>query len=269
MPGSNSEDEDDDIRNYKKRRMAQMQGQRGGPQQQSPPSSSPGGPPEVLDQVRSTLKLKQQQKAIIESRQGSQPQSSSQQQGGSKPSSSNGGNQPITETTPSGLSVFHGSASFASLNRRPQPSPKNPKNAKSLTIFAPSYSESSLSIHSAPLQPSQSHQAMSMNPRTSQPLRQHPHPYAQHTGTFQQPLRSPRAVGHSKKPSRVTIRQPENRYACCPRLLVVHATIYSLMLTLILVNVASQFWNITGSDFVFAHWSIAFAINVSTDTLSF
>ena len=214
MPGSNSEDEDDDIRNYKKRRMAKMQGQRGGPQQQSPPSSSPGGPPEVLDQVRSTLKLKQQQKAIIESRQGSQPQLPSQQHGGIKPNSSNGGNQPITETTPSGLSVFHGSASFASLNRRPQPSPKNPKNAKSLTIFAPSYSESSLSIHSAPLQPSQSHQAMSMKPRTSQPLlqRQHPHPYAQHSGAFQQPLRSPRTSGHSKKPSRVTIRQSDHRY---------------------------------------------------------
>ncbi|KAG0043874.1 hypothetical protein BGZ83_010942 [Gryganskiella cystojenkinii] len=218
MPGSNSEDEDDDIRNYKKRRMAQMQGLRGS-QQQSPPSTSPGGgPPEVLDQVRSTLKLKQQQKAIIESRQGSsqQPQqqssTSQQQQQGSKPNSSNGGNQPVTETTPSGLSVFHGSASFASLNRRPQPSPKNPKNAKSLTIFAPSYSESSLSIHSAPLQPSQSHQAMSMNPRTSQPLRQHPHPYALHTGGFQQPLRSPRTVGHSKKPSRVTVRQPDNKY---------------------------------------------------------
>ncbi|KAI7829610.1 hypothetical protein BC939DRAFT_387797, partial [Gamsiella multidivaricata] len=46
-------------------------------------------------------------------------------------------------------------------------SPKNPKNAKSLTIFAPSYSDSTLSIHSAPLQPSQSHQAMSMGPLPS------------------------------------------------------------------------------------------------------
>ncbi|KAF9930014.1 hypothetical protein BGZ67_006016 [Mortierella alpina] len=228
MPGSNSEDEDDDIRNYKKRRMVpgMSQAQRGSAHQHSPPSTSPGPQPEVMDQVRSTLKLKQQQKAIIESRQNAhhqgghgqqqpssqhqqhQPSSSSSQlSSGGRPSSSNGNSQPVTETTPSGVSVFHGSASFAS---RPQPSPKNPKNAKSLTIFAPSYSESSLSIHSAPLQPSQSHQAMSMGLRTSQPLlpRHQHHPYAPHAGSYQQPLRSPRTAGHAKKSSRATLRQP-------------------------------------------------------------
>ncbi|KAF9185810.1 hypothetical protein BGZ50_002850 [Haplosporangium sp. Z 11] len=225
MPGSNSEDEDDDIRNYKKRRMVPglAPHQKGGSRQHSPPSTTPGAQPEVMDQVRSTLKLKQQQKAIIESRQnaqhgGSMPQQQQQQQQqpspqqqptNTKPSSSNGNNQPVTETTSSGLSVFHGSASFASLNRRAQPSPKNPKNAKSLTIFAPSYSESSLSIHSAPLQPSQSHQAMSMGLRTSQPLlpRHQHHPYAPHTGSYHQPLQSPRTAGHAKKSSRVTLRQ--------------------------------------------------------------
>jgi hypothetical protein len=112
--------------------------------------------------------------------------------------------------------VFHGSASFAALNRRPLTSPRNPKNAKSLTIFAPSYSDSSLSIHSAPLQPSHGHQAMNMNPRTSQPIRNHtqhqPHPLSQHqhqgqlTGTIPQPLRSPRTAGHVKKLSRATLR---------------------------------------------------------------
>ncbi|KAF9284798.1 hypothetical protein BGZ68_004380 [Mortierella alpina] len=225
MPGSNSEDEDDDIRNYKKRRMVQgmSQGQRGSAQQHSPPSTSPGPQPEVMDQVRSTLKLKQQQKAIIESRQNAHQQgghgqqqqhqpssSSSQQSSGGRPSSSNGNGQAVTETTSSGVSVFHGSASFASLNHRSQPSPKNPKNAKSLTIFAPSYSESSLSIHSAPLQPSQSHQAMSMGLRTSQPLlpRHQHHPYAPHASSYQQPLRSPRTAGHAKKSSRATLRQP-------------------------------------------------------------
>ena len=229
MPGSNSEDEDDDIRNYKKRRMVpgMSQAQRGGAQQHSPPSTSPGPQPEVMDQVRSTLKLKQQQKAIIESRQNAHQQgghgqqqssqhqqhqpslSSSQQSSGGRPSNSNGNSQPVTETTSSGVSVFHGSASFASLNHRAQPSPKNPKNAKSLTIFAPSYSESSLSIHSAPLQPSQSHQAMSMGLRTSQPLlpRHQHHPYAPHAGSYQQPLRSPRTAGHAKKSSRATLRQ--------------------------------------------------------------
>ncbi|KAF9133254.1 hypothetical protein BGW39_010172 [Mortierella sp. 14UC] len=226
MPGSNSEDEDDDIRNSKKRRMVpgMLQSHEGG-NQQSPPSSSSGGPPEVMDQLRTTMKMKQQQRALIVSRQSAQQgsqgqgqpqqQSSPQQSGNGRPSSSNGNgngsgsNQPVTETTPSGLGVFHGSASFALLNRRPQPSPKNPKNAKSLTIFAPSYSESSLSIQSAPLQPSQSHQAMSMGLRTSQPLpqRNQHHPYAQ-PGSFQQPLRSPRAVGHNKRPSRATLRQP-------------------------------------------------------------
>ncbi|KAG0371195.1 hypothetical protein BGX24_001793 [Mortierella sp. AD032] len=226
MPGSNSEDEDDDIRNSKKRRMVPgMLPSHEGGHQHSPPSSSPGGPPEVMDQLRTTMKMKQQQRALIVSRQGTQPsgqsqgqpqqQPSPQQSGSGRPSSSNGNgsgngnNQPVTETTPSGLGVFHGSASFAMLNRRPQPSPKNPKNAKSLTIFAPSYSESSLSIQSAPLQPSQSHQAMSMGLRTSQPLpqRHQHHPYAQ-PGSFQQPLRSPRAVGHNKRPSRPTLRQP-------------------------------------------------------------
>ncbi|KAF9097444.1 hypothetical protein BGX23_008866 [Mortierella sp. AD031] len=228
MPGSNSEDEDDDIRNNKKRRMVPgtLQGHKGGHQQQSPPSSSPSGQPEVMDQLRTTMKIHQQQKALIESRKSSQHQGgqsqgqgqqqqqqqqqpSAQQQGSGRPTSSNGGNPPVTETTPSGLGVFHGSASFASLNRRPQPSPKNPKNAKSLTIFAPSYSESSLSIQSAPLQPSQSHQAMGMGLRTSQPLlpRHQHHPYAQ-PGSFQQPLRSPRTAGHAKKSSRATLRQP-------------------------------------------------------------
>ncbi|KAF9143460.1 hypothetical protein BG015_000425 [Linnemannia schmuckeri] len=225
MPGSNSEDEDDDIRNNKKRRMVpgMLQSHEGSHQQQSPPSSSPSGPPEVMDQLRTTMKMRQQQKALIVSRQSAQQggggqgqgqgqpqqQPSPQQSGNGRPTSSNGSNQPITETTPSGLGVFHGSASFALLNRRPQPSPKNPKNAKSLTIFAPSYSESSLSIQSAPLQPSQSHQAMSMGLRTSQPLvpRHQHHPYAQ-PGSFQQPLRSPRTVGHAKKSSRATLRQP-------------------------------------------------------------
>ncbi|KAG0357842.1 hypothetical protein BGZ54_000150, partial [Gamsiella multidivaricata] len=211
VPGSNSEDEDDDIRNYKKRRMFQgMSAQKSGPHQQSPPSSS-GGQPEVMDQVRSTLKLKQQQKAIIEARQhGGQPSPLPPQSSNGKPASSNGSNPPLTETSSSGLSVFHGSSSFASLNRRPQPSPKNPKNAKSLTIFAPSYSDSTLSIHSAPLQPSQSHQAMSMGLRTSQPLlpRHQQHPYAPQTSSYQQPLRSPRTVGHAKKASRTALRQP-------------------------------------------------------------
>ncbi|KAF9981815.1 hypothetical protein BGZ65_003545 [Modicella reniformis] len=222
MPGSNSEDDDDDIRNYKKRRYPGMQGQKGGPHQQSPPpSSSPGAQPEVMDLVRSTQKLKQQQKALIESRQHGQPtppppppppsqqQQQQQQSSNGKSTSSNGANAPVTETSSSGLSVFHGSSSFASLSRRPQPSPKNPKNQKSLTIFAPSYSESSLSIHSAPLQPSQSHQAMSMGLRTSQPLlqRNHQHPYAPQSSAFQQPLRSPRALGHVKKTSRTAPRQ--------------------------------------------------------------
>ncbi|KAF9993599.1 hypothetical protein BGZ79_001714 [Entomortierella chlamydospora] len=204
LPGSNSEDDDDDIRNYKKRRFPGISGQRGG-SHQSPPSSSPSGQPEVMDQVRSTLKLKQQQKALIESRQQGLP-SPLPQTGNGKPSSSNGSNPPVTETTASGLSVFHGSSSFAS--RRPQPSPKNPKNQKSLTIFAPSYSESTLSIHSAPLQPSQSHQAMSMGLRTSQPLRNQHHPYAPQSSSIQQPLRSPRATGHIKKSSRNALRPP-------------------------------------------------------------
>ncbi|KAF9433160.1 hypothetical protein BGZ76_009810 [Entomortierella beljakovae] len=212
LPGSNSEDEDDDIHNYKKRRFPRISGQRVGPHQ-SPPSSSPSGQPEVKDQMRSSLQVRQQQKAIIESRQQGPPSnsnpSSSSQPGNGKPTS-NGSNPPVTETTSSGLSVFHGSSSFASLNRRPQPSPKNPKNAKSLTIFAPSYSESSLSIHSAPLQPSQSHQAMSMGLRTSQPLlqRNQHHPYAPQSSSLQQPLRSPRTTGHMKKSSRNALRPP-------------------------------------------------------------
>ncbi|KAF9920584.1 hypothetical protein FBU30_009561 [Linnemannia zychae] len=198
MPGSNSEDEDDDIRNNRKRPH----------------------PLEVMDQLRTTMKIQQQQRALIVSRknhqQGGQTQQPTQQQtspqhsGNGRSASSNGGsNQPITETTPSGLGVFHGSASFALLNRRPQPSPKGSKNAKSLTIFAPSYSESSLSIQSAPLQPSQSHQAMSTSLRGTQPLvpRHQHHPYAQ-PGSLQQPLRSPRTLGHNKRPSRTTLRQP-------------------------------------------------------------
>ncbi|KAF9376822.1 hypothetical protein CPB97_010581 [Podila verticillata] len=220
MPGSNSEDEDDDIRNYKKRRMVPGHPNQKGPHRHSPP---PSGGTEVMDQVRSTLKLKQQQKAIIESRQahgqGGLGQSQSQAQGNQTspsqqgaPTSSNG-NQPVTEKNPSGISVFHGSASFAALSRRPIPSPKNPKNAKSLTIFAPSYSESSLSIHSAPLQPSQSHQVMSMNPRTSHPLRGHPHPYSQSSN---QPLLSPRGVGHAKKSSRVAPRPSESSSGTLP-----------------------------------------------------
>ncbi|KAF9579994.1 hypothetical protein BGW38_003525 [Lunasporangiospora selenospora] len=253
MLGSGSDDDDDDFRSNRKRRMPMMQGQskhtsssQSHPQQQqqqqqqpsgsghhsqqqnSPPSLSPGSAPEVMDQVRSTLKLKQQQKAIIESRQtshqqgpapGQAPSSQQQQQQPSpsqqsqqpatnngKPNSTNGG-QAVTETNSSGVSVFHGSASFAALNRRALPSPKNPKNAKSLTIFAPSYSESALSIHSAPLQPSQSHQMMSMGLRGSQPLlqRHQHHPYAQ-AGSMQQPLRSPRLAGHSKKSSRIALR---------------------------------------------------------------
>ncbi|KAF8927200.1 hypothetical protein BGZ58_010572 [Dissophora ornata] len=211
MPGSNSDDDmDDDIRNYKKRRMFPgMPGHKSGSRQQSPPSTSPGGP-EVMDQVRSTLKLKQQQKAIIESRQlGGQPSPQPAPSNG-KPSSSNGGNPPVTETSSSGLSVFHGSTSFASMRGRPLPSPMKAKNAKSLTIFAPSYSDSTLSIQSAPLQPSQSHQAMSMGLRTSQPLlpRHQQHPYAPQQVSYQQPLRSPRTVGHAKKASRSALRQP-------------------------------------------------------------
>ncbi|KAF9936077.1 hypothetical protein BGZ67_002687 [Mortierella alpina] len=69
MPASNSEeDEDSDIRNYKKRRMlgSSSSSSSSNLKQQTPPSSSQ---PEVMDQVRSTLKLKQQQKAIIEARQ--------------------------------------------------------------------------------------------------------------------------------------------------------------------------------------------------------
>ncbi|KAG0328431.1 hypothetical protein BGZ99_005296 [Dissophora globulifera] len=201
MPGSGSDDDmDDDIRNYKKRRMFPgMPGQKPGSYQQSPPSTSPGGQPEILDQ--------QQQKAIIESRQHGQPSPQLPPSNG-KPSSSNGSNPPVTETSSSGLSVFHGSSSFAS--RRSQPSPMKAKNAKSLTIFAPSYSESTLSIQSAPLQPSQSHQTMSMGLRTSQPLlpRNQQHPYAPHQGSYQQPLRSPRTAGHAKRTSRTTLRQP-------------------------------------------------------------
>ncbi|CAO3568009.1 unnamed protein product [Mortierella alpina] len=246
MPASNSEeDEDSDIRNYKKRRMlgSSSSSSSSNLKQKTPPSSSQ---PEVMDQVRSTLKLKQQQKAIIEARQSgshsatpSSTTSSAAAQATTlsvapattaslsmksvKDVPASGTSQPVTEKTPTGISVFHGSASFAAMNRRPLTSPKNPKNAKSLTIFAPSYSESSLSIHSAPLQPSQGHghphqqPLLGMNPRTSQPLRNHHHPHplsqhhAQHTpsslaGTIPQPLRSPKTAGHAKKTSRVTLR---------------------------------------------------------------
>ncbi|KAF9421950.1 hypothetical protein BGZ94_008694 [Podila epigama] len=248
MPGSNSEDEDDDLHNYKKRKMfpSTQVGHNAGYRQHSPQpttSSSTVGGPEVMDQVRSTLKLKQQQKAIIESRQNAQnqghgqgyghsleqqqqqqqPQQQQQQQqvagltklSSNPSSSSNNGSsqQPVTETNASGVSVFHGSSSFAVLGRKPAPSPKNPKNAKSLTIFAPSYSESSLSIHSAPLQPSHSHQIMGMglHPRTSHPLRGHPHPYSQHPPASNQPLLSPRGAGPVKKPLRAPTRSSENR----------------------------------------------------------
>ncbi|KAK3814536.1 MAG: hypothetical protein JOS17DRAFT_760703 [Linnemannia elongata] len=194
-----------------------------------------GAQAEVMDQVRNTLKLKQQQKAIIEARQGGggvHPLSASTPTTASSPPSNGNSssskpkegitNQPVTEKNPSGISVFHGSASFAALNRRPLTSPKNPKNAKSLTIFAPSYSESSLSIRSAPLQPSHGHNIMSMNPRTSQPLRHQtahhhqPHPFSQHQhqatptqsthGSIPQPLRSPKTAGHVRKSSRATLR---------------------------------------------------------------
>ncbi|KAF9416527.1 hypothetical protein BGZ76_004656, partial [Entomortierella beljakovae] len=215
MPQSNSEDEDSDVRSYKKRRMHNSLSSNAKLLSSSPPSAS--GPPEVFDQVRKTLNLKQQQKAIIEARQSgastnsSGPLTPSLTSQNSKPKESStpssNSSQPVTEKTSSGISIFHGSASFAALSRRPLTSPKNPKNAKSLTIFAPSYSDSSLSIHSAPLQPSHAHQAMSMNPRTSQPIRNHtPHPFSQQpTGTIPQPLRSPKS-GHVKKSSRVTLR---------------------------------------------------------------
>ncbi|KAF9138100.1 hypothetical protein BGX30_009587 [Mortierella sp. GBA39] len=200
----------------------------------APGQSSTGGAgaqAEVMDQVRNTLKLKQQQKAIIEARQGGALSVSTPTTASSPPSNGNSSNskpkegtisQPVTEKNPSGISVFHGSASFAALNRRPLTSPKNPKNAKSLTIFAPSYSESSLSIRSAPLQPSHGHNIMSMNPRTSQPLRHQtphhhqPHPFSQHQhqatptqsthGSIPQPLRSPKTAGHVRKSSRATLR---------------------------------------------------------------
>ncbi|KAI8597039.1 hypothetical protein EDD21DRAFT_229549 [Dissophora ornata] len=217
MPQSNSDDdEDSDIRNYKKRRMLSSSSAFHNKHPSTSPSAS--SPPEVMDQVRSTLKLKQQQKAIIEARQsGASGAASANSTSAGSPSkskdapTSSGSGQPVTEKTSSGISVFHGSESFAATNRRPLMSPKSHKNAKSLTIFAPSYSDSSLSIHSAPLQPSHAHQAMSMNPRTSQPIRNHtqPHPLslqAQHTGTIPQPLRSPKTAGHVKKPSRVTLR---------------------------------------------------------------
>ncbi|KAG0333797.1 hypothetical protein BG004_000688 [Podila humilis] len=262
MPASNSEDEDDDIR-HKKRRLASSSSKnyRQSAQQQQQPThqtspSSPalnpnGSSAEVMDQVRTTLKLKQQQKAIIESRQhattanGATPTSSSSppasssassaQQPPSKVSSSSPSSQPVTEKTSSGISIFHGSATFAALNRRPLPltSPKNPKNAKSLTIFAPSYSESSLSIQSAPLQPSHGHgrplgghhshlatqhnlhhhPLSSMNPRTSQPLGLHhkqPHPFSQHSS---QPRSPTKTSSHAKKASRVLLRQSHHDHS--------------------------------------------------------
>ncbi|KAG0370692.1 hypothetical protein BGZ54_004816 [Gamsiella multidivaricata] len=227
MPQSNSEDDDDsDLRNYKKRRMmlASSSSSVHNPKQSST-SPGAGGPPEVMDQVRTTLMLKQQQKAIIEARQSGASASTaapapasasnsttSPQSNKTKDASSSNGtsSQPVTEKTSSGISVFHGSASFAAMNRRPLTSPRNPKNAKSLTIFAPSYSDSSLSIHSAPLQPSHAHQAMSMNPRTSQPIRNHtphqPHPFSQHQHQTQHTATMPQTAGHVKKSSRATLR---------------------------------------------------------------
>ncbi|KAF9905228.1 hypothetical protein BX616_001065 [Lobosporangium transversale] len=234
MPQSNSDEDDEPgVRINKKRKVlnAFSSSLQHKASSTSPPSSS--GPPEVMDQVRTTLWMKQQQKALIEARQSNastssihsskskDPPSSTSSNASNSSSSSNSSsnnnnnsntNQAITEKTSSGISVFHGSATFAAaLNRRPLTSPRSSKNAKSLTIFAPSYSDSSLSIHSAPLQPSQSHLALGMNPRTSQPIRNHtPHPLSQHqappTGTIPQPLRSPKTAGHLKKSSRVTLR---------------------------------------------------------------
>ncbi|KAF9931360.1 hypothetical protein FBU30_010395 [Linnemannia zychae] len=259
---NSDDDEDSDIRNFKKRRMltsssitshhSHHNSHHSHHHKNSPSSSSPNGgglareaptagssstgttQNEVMDQVRNTLKLKQQQKAIIDARKeggvhplatstpttASSPPSNGNN--GSSKSKEGGSNQPVTEKNPSGISVFHGSASFAALNRRPLTSPKNPKNAKSLTIFAPSYSESSLSIRSAPLQPSHGHQIMNMNPRTSQPLRHQtphhhqPHPFSQHQhqatpqtathGSIPQPLRSPKTAGHVRKLSRAALR---------------------------------------------------------------
>lgn len=239
MPASNSEDEEEDLR-YKKRRLASSSSSSSSKthshphhlaQQVTPPSpANPNGGSEVMDQVRTTLKLKQQQKAIIESRQQATPTSTSPPTSQPKSSSSSPSSQPVTEKNPSGISVFHGSASFAAMNRRPLPltSPKNPKNAKSLTIFAPSYSESSLSIQSAPLQPSHGHgrplghshlphalnhhPMSSMNPRTSQPLGHHkPHPFSQSQATPRSPTK---LSGHAKKASRGLLRQPnhDHRY---------------------------------------------------------
>ncbi|KAF9980489.1 hypothetical protein BGZ65_005039 [Modicella reniformis] len=184
MPQSNSEDddEDNDIRSYKKRRMLSAQ------HKQSSPGAS-GGPPEVMDQVRSTLKLKQQQKAIIEARQ----------------SGGGGSGSASASTTPPQSSSGSKSSKDTTTATSSQP---NPKNAKSLSIFAPSYSDSSLSIQSAPLQPS--HQALvGMDRRPAQPLRNNqPHPLSQsqHTGAIPQPLRSPKTAGHIKKSSRPTLR---------------------------------------------------------------
>lgn len=215
MPQSNSDDddEDSDIRSYKKRRMLASSSSH---HKQSSLSPGAGGPPEVMDQVRTTLKLKQQQKAIIEARQSGASTSSGSASASTTPPQnsksketppSSNSSQAVTEKTSSGISVFHGSASFAAMNHRPLTSPKNPKNAKSLTIFAPSYSDSSLTIHSAPLQPS--HQALGMDRRPAQPLRNNqPHPLSQSqlTGGIPQPLRSPKTAGHVKKSSRVTLR---------------------------------------------------------------
>ncbi|KAG0343661.1 hypothetical protein BG005_002265 [Podila minutissima] len=238
MPASNSEDEEEDLR-YKKRRLASSSSSSSSKthshphhlaQQVTPPSpANPNGGSEVMDQLRTTLKLKQQQKAIIESRQQATPTSTSPPTSQPKSSSSSPSSQPVTEKNPSGISVFHGSASFAAMNRRPLPltSPKNPKNAKSLTIFAPSYSESSLSIQSAPLQPSHGHgrplghshlphalnhhPMSSMNPRTSQPLGHHkPHPFSQSQATPRSPTK---LSGHAKKASRGLLRQPNHDHS--------------------------------------------------------
>ncbi|KAF9283688.1 hypothetical protein BGZ68_005220 [Mortierella alpina] len=187
MPASNSEeDEDSDIRNYKKRRMlaSSSSSSSSNLKQQTPPSSSQ---PEVMDQVRSTLKLKQQQKAIIEARQSGShsatPSSttslaaaqattpsvtpastSSQSMKSAKDVSSSGTSQPVTEKTPTGISVFHGSASFAAMNRRPPLSPFILRRFNPLK---------DMGIH--------------INSRSW-------------------PLRSPKTAGHAKKTSRVTMR---------------------------------------------------------------
>ncbi|KAF9303814.1 hypothetical protein BGZ91_009045, partial [Linnemannia elongata] len=166
-----------------------------------PGQSSTGGAgpqAEVMDQVRNTLKLKQQQKAIIEARQGG------------------GGVHPLSASTPTTAS------SPPSNGNSSNSKPKEGTTNQPVTEKNPSGISSSLSIRSAPLQPSHGHNIMSMNPRTSQPLRHQtphhhqPHPFSQHQhqatptqsthGSIPQPLRSPKTAGHVRKSSRATLR---------------------------------------------------------------